>query len=137
MKIFITTIFLSVFYFTSFSQLSTLEQKVLNLIKEYKIKLNNDEVTEDSKISQQCENYTKMMVSINKLEHDPNLGYQSEIIQKANSYGFTEDELAKKILNNFLNSPSHKELIDENSRKIGLGIITTKENYSWVTIRFE
>jgi uncharacterized protein YkwD len=77
------------------------------------------------------------MISNNELEHDPNLGYQSEIIQKANSYGFTEDELAKKILNNFLNSPSHKELIDENSRKIGIGIITTKENYSWVTIRFE
>jgi len=137
MKTIITTIFLSVFYFTSFSQLSTLEQKVLNLVKEYKIKLNNDEITEDSKISLECRTYSKTMISNNELKHDPNLGYQSEIIQKANSYGFTEDELAKKILNNFLNSPSHKELIEENSRKIGVGIITTKENYSWVTIRFE
>lgn len=136
MKTIITTLFI-LFSFVSFSQLTSLEQKVVKLVKEYKLKLNGDDVTEDSKISLECRTYSKTMISNNELEHDPNLGYQSEIIQKANSYGFTEDELAKKILNNFLNSPSHKELIDENSRKIGVGIITTKENYSWVTIRFE
>jgi uncharacterized protein YkwD len=136
MKTIITTLFI-LFSFVSFSQLTSLEQKVVKLVKEYKLKFNGDEVTEDSKISLESRTYSKTMVLNNKLEHNPNLGYQSEIIQKANSFGFTEEDLAQKILKNFLNSPSHKELIDENSRKIGVGIITTKENYTWVTIRFE
>jgi uncharacterized protein YkwD len=136
MKTIITTLFI-LFSFVSFSQLTSLEQKVVKLVKEYKLKLNGDEVTEDSKISLESRTYSKTMISNNALKHDPNLGYQSEIIQKANSFGFTEENLAQKILNNFLNSPSHKELIDENSRKIGVGIIITKENYAWVTIRFE
>jgi hypothetical protein len=135
MKTIATILFLFISFF-SFNQVNNLETKVYNLIKNYKLKLNGDDVVICDKISTECEKYSNLMIKNNILEHDPNLGYQSEIIQKTNNINCTEDELAKKILNNFLNSKVHKEIIEDISRKIGIGIVT-QNNYVWVTIRFE
>jgi hypothetical protein len=72
---------------------------------------------------------------------------KSEIIQVATCYDSDVDKLTTKILNNFLNSPSHKENIEESSTLIGVGIHikTIKTVFGdeviisqevWVTIRF-
>ena len=59
----------------------------------------------------------------------------AEIIQQTYSDEQTNSEIAKSVLDDFLNSPSHKKIIDTQYKKVSVGIHKKGEEI-WVTIRF-
>jgi len=132
----LTLILFSLFTFSFFSQTSSLEKEIYKVINEYKIKLNKNSVSLDDTLSSQSRVHTTWMVENNLLEHAEYIKAHGEIIQRTNNIDCTEYQVAKKVLTNFLNSPSHKEIIDEQSRIMGVGVIVEEIGYVWVTIRF-
>jgi uncharacterized protein YkwD len=132
----LTLILFSLFTFSLFSQTSSLEKEIYKVINEYKIKLNKNSVVLDDTLSSQSRVHTTWMVETGLLEHAEYIKAHGEIIQRTNNIDCTEYQVAKKVLTNFLNSPSHKEIIDEQSRIMGVGVIVEEIGYVWVTIRF-
>ena len=144
---------LTTFSFSVFSQVSVtdLEKVVYEKVKTYKKKMSNyKELSLDTTMSNSCRKHSKYMcindvlVQITSFE---GIKGKSEIIQYNVYNGSDVNELAQEILTNFLNSPPHKENIDDSSTMIGVGIYikTTKTVFDtetfvsqevWVTIRF-
>jgi uncharacterized protein YkwD len=141
------------FSFLFFGQVSTsdLETMVYEKIKTYKKKLSNyKELSLDTSISNSCRKHSKYMFDNDDLVHVKNfegIKGKSEIIQYKVYNGSDVNDLAQKILTNFLNSPPHKQNIHDTSSLIGVGIYikTIKTEFEtetfvsqeiWVTIRF-
>jgi uncharacterized protein YkwD len=61
---------------------------------------------------------------------------KTEIIQQNHNFMRTNKEIAKSVLEVFLNSPSHKKMLEENSKQMGVGIYVDSEGLVWVTVRF-
>ena len=115
--------------------ISSLEKEVYNVVNKYKLKTTKTSVILDSALSSGSEEHTEFMVETQSLEHAEYINSKGEIIQKTSNINCTDAQVAEKILTNFLNSPSHKEILDMNIRKIGVGIVTEDSGYVWVTIR--
>lgn len=119
-----------------FSQdVSSLELEIYKAVNAYKQKTNKTSVVLDSTLSAQSRMHTKFMVETQNLEHAEYIESRGEIIQKTNNIDCTEEQVAKKVLTNFLNSPSHKEILDFKISKIGVGVMVEESGYVWVTIR--
>ena len=144
---------LTTFSFSVFSQVSVtdLEKVVYEKVKTYKKKMSNyKELSLDTTMSNSCRKHSKYMCINDVLVHITSfegIKGKSEIIQYNVYNGSDVNELAQEILTNFLNSPPHKENIDDSSTMIGVGIYikTTKTVFDtetfvsqevWVTIRF-
>lgn len=144
---------LTTFSFSVFSQVSVtdLEKVVYEKVKTYKKKMSNyKELSLDTTMSNSCRKHSKYMCINDNLVHITSFDGvkgKSEIIQYNVYNGSDVNELAQEILTNFLNSPPHKENIDDSSTMIGVGIYikTTKTVFDtetfvsqevWVTIRF-
>ncbi len=135
MKIFVTFL-LSIITLIGFSQTTSLEKEVYNVINNYKIKLNKNSVSLSDTLSKQSKEHTKFMIKNNKLEHAEFINARGEIIQKTNEIGVTDKQTAENILNCFLNSKPHKGIIEMKFTSIGVGIVTDSEGFTWITIRF-
>lgn len=139
--------------FFSYSQISQyeLESKIYEKVKTHKKKLSNyKELFLDTTMSNSCGKHSKYMCVNDNLVHIQSFDGvkgKSEIIQYKAYNGSDVNDLAQKILTNFLNSPPHKKNIEETSTLIGVGIYikTTKTVFGeetfitqevWVTIRF-
>jgi uncharacterized protein YkwD len=146
-------ILLSVLSFTVFGQVSVsdLEKSVYEKVKTYKKKLPNyKELSLDTAMSNSCRKHSRYMFDNDDLVHIKNFDGvkgKSEIIQYKVYNGSDVNDLAQKILTNFLNSPPHKQNIHDTSSLIGVGIYikTIKTEFEtetfvsqeiWVTIRF-
>lgn len=141
------------FSFSFFSQVSVseLEKTVFEKVKSHKKKFSNyKELSLDTTMSNSCRKHSKYMYDNDDLVHITSFDGvkgKSEIIQYKVYSGTDVNELAQKILTNFLNSPSHKKNIEDHSTLIGVGIYikTTKSVFEtetiitqdvWITIRF-
>ena len=140
MKTFVTVL-LSFISFCSFSQSSSLERKVYDILNTYKLKFNGDTTIFSENISTECRDHSKLMAS-KKMTFHATTNFIGEIVQRASKfncrdtqYVCDEDILAQKIITNFLNSPPHKENLENNYKHIGVGIYVD-EKYAWITIRF-
>lgn len=122
--------------FVGFTQTSPLEEKIYELILFYKGKFNGNIIVLDQTLSSECRNHSVLMGSTNNLSHDYKMTSNGEIIQRTNNIGCTDDQVAQKVLNNFLGSKVHKDIIESSSKVIGVGVFIDKNNYVWVTIRF-
>ena len=141
MKNFLITLLL-ITPFITFSQSSSLERKVYDVLNSYKLKFNGDTTIFSENISTECREHSKLMVKENDLFH-ATTNFIGEIVQKTSMYNCSdtqyvcdEDGLAQKILTNFLNSPPHKANLEKKYKHIGIGIVINEKNYVWVTIRF-
>jgi uncharacterized protein YkwD len=128
--------------FDSFSQISSLEQKTYDLLNAYKLKFNGDTTVLAEEFSNESREHSKLMAEKRDIFH-AETNFLGEIVQKTNKYECneevykcTEDEIAEKILRNFLNSPPHKENLEHKWRLVGVGIVIDDRGYVWVTIRF-
>jgi uncharacterized protein YkwD len=114
---------------------SSLEQEIHKAVNTYKQKTSKTSVALDSALSAQSREHTRFMVKTQELEHAEYIKARGEIIQRTNNIDCTEEQVAKKVLTNFLNSPSHKEILDLDIAKIGVGVVVEESGYVWVTIR--
>jgi uncharacterized protein YkwD len=117
----------------------TLETEIYNVFKAHKIKLNGNSVTLNSDMSVSCREHSKKMGEYDSLFHvsfTDDIIAKSEIVQRNNNLRQTNKEVAQSVLKVFLNSPNHKELLEENSKLIGIGVYITDGYLVWVTVRF-
>jgi uncharacterized protein YkwD len=133
-------LFLSLFVFNyMFSQsLSSLENEILTVFKNHKMRLNGDLVKLNYGMSNSCREHSKLMSTTGNFEHvdlSTVIG-KSEIIQQNNNFMRTNKEVAKAVLDLFLTSPSHKYLLEDFSNEIGIGVYVDSEGLVWVTVRF-
>lgn len=122
-----------------FSQsLSTLENEILVVFKNHKIKLNKDYVKLNTEMSESCRLHSEWMGTTGNLDHVDLLTVvgKSEIIQQNHNFMRTNKEIAQAVLELFLTSPSHKALLEEFSEEIGIGVFVDPEGLVWVTVRF-
>ncbi|MFN5888055.1 MAG: CAP domain-containing protein [Flavobacteriales bacterium] len=114
---------------------SSLEKEIHKVVNTYKLKTSKTSVALDSALSAQSRAHTRFMAETQELEHAELIKARGEIIQRTNNIDCTEAQVAKKVLTNFLNSPSHKEILDLEITKIGVGVVVEESGYVWVTIR--
>lgn len=126
---------LSAFNLCFTQNITSLEKEVHKAVNNYKLKSSKTSVVLDSALSSESEIHTKLMVETQNLEHADYIKSRGEIIQRTNNIDCTEAQVATKILTNFLNSPSHKDILDLQITKIGVGVIVEESGYVWVTIR--
>lgn len=122
-----------------FSQsLSPLENEILVVFKNHKIKLNGDVVKLSYDISKSCREHSKWMGTTGNFEHADlsTVVGKSEIIQQNHNFMRTNKEIAQAVLDLFLTSPSHKYLLEDFSNEIGIGVYVDSEGLVWVTVRF-
>jgi uncharacterized protein YkwD len=141
MKHFLITLLLTIPFIT-FSQSSSLERKVYDVLNTYKLNFNSDTTVFSEDVSVECRIHSQLMVENGDLFHADG-GYIGEIVQKntnhycnENVYVCNEDELAQKIITSFLNSPPHKKNLEKRYKRVGVGIIIDEKGGVWVTIRF-
>jgi len=138
MKILISTVFLF-FLSNIFCQtLSDIETDIYNVFNIYKYKLNKNSVTINYEMCSSCRDHSVWMGTTGNLEHvdlSTVIG-KSEIIQQNHNFERTNKEIAKAVLDLFLTSPTHKELLEEVSKQIGIGVYVDLDGLVWVTVRF-
>ena len=74
-----------------------------------------------------------------KLQHVASLSEVNalaEIIQINYTLGRTEIETAQDVLDIFIESASHKKIIESNYKEISVGVFITTDDDIWVTVRF-
>jgi uncharacterized protein YkwD len=79
------------------------------------------------------------MGTLVKLQHVTSLSEVNalaEIIQLNYTLSRTENETAQDVLDIFINSESHKRIIESNFKEIAVGVYVTTNEDLWVTIRF-
>lgn len=149
MKKIITLLLLSI-SLLSYAQyeLTELEQQVYEIVKEYKLKIPNQHnfsIIVDKKLSKECKEHSIKMFKTQNVYHDKNRRRSSEIASTTSYFpnGYTSqsiyslDSLHIRIINKFLTSPKHKEIIDCWSTHIGIGVyVDKKSRVAWTTIRF-
>lgn len=135
--IFFSILFFS--FFVSSQEDLSLETEIYNVFKAHKIKLNGNSVTLNADMSASCREHSKRMGESDSLYHvsfTDDIIAKSEIVQRNNNLRQTNKEVAQSVLKVFLNSPNHKELLEENSKLIGIGVYITDGYLVWVTVRF-
>jgi len=138
----IFTLLTLIFSFYAYNQSSDLEKKVYEKLNNYKLKFNGDSTDFSENISTECRNHSQLMLKKKELFH-ATTNFIGEIVQQTSKFYCTDtaylcnvDELAQKILTNFLNSPPHKENLENDYKTIGVGILEDERGKIWVTIRF-
>lgn len=139
MKTTLSILFLLISFISSSQIMSPLESEILNVLKNYKIKFNKNSVVINKEMSESCRQHSIFMGSTGNLNHVSDFTKvigKSEIIQQNHNFMRTDKEIAQSVLDVFLNSPSHKKLLEENSKQIGVGVYVDSEGLVWVTVRF-
>jgi uncharacterized protein YkwD len=139
MKSVIVIFFLFVSLFSFSQDVKLLESEIYSVFKKHKVSLNNNAVILNAKMSESCRDHSRLMYEYGDLFHvesfDTILG-TSEIIQQNHNLMRTNKEVANAVLKAFLDSPSHKEILEQKSKEIGIGVYVDSKNLVWVTVRF-
>lgn len=133
-------IFFSLISLHVFSQdTSMLEKAIFDKINVHRTKIGKPKFVYNSSMVMSCRQHSSYMGKTDNLVHVKNLDNVSangEIIQMTYVMEMTNSEIASEVLQNFLNSPSHKSLIQSNYTKCCVGIFIRDDQSLWVTIRF-
>jgi uncharacterized protein YkwD len=121
-----------------FSQDTLLENEIFKKINIHQNKKGLKSLNYNKEQVKSCREHSKYMSINNLLEHVKDIdkvNASAEIIQQTYSDEQTNSEIAKSVLQSFLNSPSHKKIIETQYTKISVGIFKNKEEI-WITVRF-
>lgn len=133
-------LFSLLFYFQLFCQdTSNVEKEIFNKINNYRVNLGKTKLTYNSTMVRGCRNHSKFMGTNNSLVHVKSLsdvGASAEIIQLNYTDGRTNSEIGVDVLDIFVDSPSHKKIIEAGYKQISVGVYITSDKDLWVTIRF-
>ena len=133
-------LFSLLFYFQLFCQdTSSVEKEIFNKINNYRVNLGKTKLTYNSTMVRGCRNHSKFMGTNNSLVHVKSLsdvGASAEIIQLNYTDGRTNSEIGVDVLDIFVDSPSHKNIIEAGYKQISVGVYITSDKDLWVTIRF-
>lgn len=128
------------FYFQLFSQdTASVEKEIFNKINGYRVKLGKTKLTYNTTMVKGCRSHSVFMGKNNKLAHVKSLsevGASAEIIQLNYTDGRTNSEIGIDVLDIFIDSPSHKKILEGDYKQISVGIYITSDDDLWVTIRF-
>lgn len=119
---------------------SNIEKEIFNKINNYRVKIGKSKFTFNDSLVKSCRSHSNSMGINYKLEHVKNLsevGANAEIIQLNYTTGRTFIETSDDVLDVFLDSPSHKKIIEGIYNQISIGVFVTKDEDLWVTIRFK
>lgn len=101
--------------FYSFAHDTTsVEKEIFNKINKYRIELGKSKLTYDVSKVESCRSHCRFMVLNNKLEHVKSFSQvcaNAEIIQLNYTDGRTDEEIAKDVLEIFIDSPAHKKIL--------------------------
>lgn len=121
-----------------FSQDPLLENEIFKKINTHQNKKGLKFLSYNKEQVKSCREHSKYMSINNLLVHVKDINKvnaSAEIIQQTYSNEQTNSEIAKSVLQSFLNSPSHKKIIETQYTKISVGIFKNGEEI-WITIRF-
>ena len=114
-----------------------LEKAIFDRINTHRTKLGKAKYVYDNTIVTSCRKHSRYMGKTDNLVHVKVLNNASaEIIQMTYVTEMTNAEVASEVLKNFLNSPSHKKLVESNYTKCSVGVFIGNDESLWVTIRF-
>jgi uncharacterized protein YkwD len=127
-------------YFQLFCQdTSNVEKEIFNKINNYRVNLGKGKLTYNTTMVKSCRSHSKFMGTNNNLVHVKSLsevGANAEIIQLNYTDGRTNSEIGIDVLDIFVDSPSHKKIIEGGYKQISVGVYITSDKDLWVTIRF-
>ncbi len=119
-----------------------MSQRILELINIHRDSLGLNALQMDnSYASAYAVEHTQHMIELEKINHD-NFGYRSEAIKyhdKAQTvgenvaYGY---DTAEKVVNAWLNSPGHREIMEGNYTHTGFGVMTCDKGRLYYTQLF-
>jgi uncharacterized protein YkwD len=114
-----------------------LEKTIFDRINTHRVKIGKSELTYNNDMVVSCRKHSRYMGKTDNLVHVKNLGEASaEIIQMTYIMDMTNSEVANEVLQNFINSPSHKKIVESNYNRCSVGIFIDVDQSLWVTIRF-
>ena len=114
-----------------------LEKSIFDRINTHRTKLGKKKYVYDNSIVASCRKHSRYMGKTDNLVHVKNLNNAvAEIIQVTYITDMTNTEIANEVLQNFLNSPSHKEIVESNYTKCSVGVFIGNDESLWITIRF-
>jgi len=114
-----------------------LEKSIFDRINTHRTKLGKKKYVYDHSIVASCRKHSRYMGKTDNLVHVKNLNNAvAEIIQVTYITDMTNTEIANEVLQNFLNSPSHKEIVESNYTKCSVGVFIGNDDSLWITIRF-
>lgn len=118
---------------------SNLEKEIFNKINNYRVKIGKSKFIYNDSLVKSCRSHSNAMGINDKLEHVKNLsevGANAEIIQLNYTDGRNFVETSTDVLDIFLDSPSHKKIIESGYKQISIGVYLSEDEDLWVTIRF-
>jgi len=130
----------SLFYINGFSQDTTmLEKSIFDRINTHRTKIGKTKYVYNNSMVGSCRKHSRYMGKTDNLVHVQDLesvNAGGEIIQMTYINDMTNSEVANEVLKNFLNSPSHKKLIESSYTKCTVGVFINNDGSLWITIRF-
>lgn len=135
----ITILFTFLSFFTWSQDTTSIENEIFNKITSHRSKKNLNKLLYNYDMVKSCRNHSYFMGKNNNLVHVKDImsvNASAEIIQQTYIDEQTNSELATSVLNAFLNSPSHKKIIESKYVKISVGIYIGEDESVWITIRF-
>ncbi|MFM7299835.1 MAG: CAP domain-containing protein, partial [Crocinitomicaceae bacterium] len=117
---------------------SNLEKEIFNKINNYRVKIGKSKFIYNDSLVKSCRSHSNSMGINYKLEHVKNLnevGANAEIIQLNYTNGRNIIETSTDVLDIFLDSPSHKKIIEGSYKQISIGVYVSEDEDLWVTIR--
>lgn len=114
---------------------------VLNLVNEHRVSIGLSEVRKDQQhASAYAVDHTKHMIEVNKISHD-NFSFRNngmknrgaDLVGENVAYGY---QTAEQLVNAWLNSPSHRNIIEGPFSHSGFGIIQNDQGHYYYTQLF-
>ncbi len=115
--------------------------EILVLVNEHRVSVGLSEIIRDQQYaSAYAVDHTLYMIDIDKINHD-NFAYRSNALKERGAesvgenvaYGYTS---AEEVVHAWLNSPSHKNIIEEPYKHSGFGIIKNEKGRYFFTQLF-
>lgn len=119
----------------------TLGEAVLIEVNNYRVTKGLSTVTLDiNKATNLALEHSSYMVAKNQASHD-NFYQRSSELSESGAISVSENiafgySNAQSIVNAWLNSPSHKEVLDGDFNYVGIGILTAQDNTNYCTALF-
>lgn len=130
----------SFFYISGFSQDTTmLEKAIFDRINTHRTKIGRVKYVYNGSMVASCRKHSRYMGKTDNLVHVRSLDEvkaSGEIIQMTYITDMTNSEIANEVLQNFLNSPPHKGMIESYHTKCSVGVFIKSDDSLWITIRF-
>ncbi|MFM7637415.1 MAG: CAP domain-containing protein [Crocinitomicaceae bacterium] len=117
---------------------SNLEKEIFKKINNYRVKMGKSKFIYNDSLVKSCRSHSNSMGINYMLEHVKNLsevGAKAEIIQLNYTDGRNIIDTSTDVLDVFLDSPSHKKIIEGSYKHISIGVYVSEDEDLWVTIR--